>query len=622
MNNLINEISNAEKKHTTYVFHPILAKEEAEVANNELKDILQDYYEGIRDIFYQLCISDDFQYKILITRRAYILYQIFASIFTLCPESRSDNADNFCIKGEFYNSHSLEFINRCENLNEHNFVIFDDIIVHGRTLRNTVNKLLKKSIKLDKITIYCLLKNKDASCLSEDIKKRITVYEPCNEEVWKVLSDELTEIVFKYGQGYTSYIDTYKLQFKNRIGKENLFDSIFEHFSNDKSYKVLERKQLEKFETNYFVAFSKKYDESYKSVSCIRFYEHDNSLICIPYVFVDTVKKENIFKYAFRLLRENNIDKVPRCFFKNDIFQPKFELSTLFLKWTINAIGEKLLAVALDSMDFCVSRIVERRETFWLVDNSDMLTIPESNDLFDIEITYNNEILFCINILKISLKEVKSLLVKQNPTKEEIYDLIQTALIVYSYKIKEEDETRAKNNKDRCFGIRVSDTVDVCWNFIKNNYETTNIDKKDMKNEVMQLFIQNWDCGTASYDFVSYEDENGNYFVSEFMKNGEQVFRSLYEKFQEIYQYYYAYSVRTLTTDVKKLYEFGSYLINHLFGIQKTQAKLFNEYLKINTSYYADVYVVDPTCYPDEAFTIVDNYLETYLTGRDIKDER
>lgn len=612
MSNLINENSGTGNTNSTYVFYPILTKEEAEKAYIEIKDILQDNYDGISSIFYQICISDDFQFKILITRRAYILYQIFASIFTLCPESRPDKANDFCIKGEIYNSHSLDFINNCENLNKKNFMIFDDIIVHGRTLKNTVKKLLEKSIKLEKITICCLLKKEDANCLTKKIEERISIFEICNEEVWKNLSDDLTEIVILYGEGYTSYIDTYKLKLKlkTKNEKRNFFADVWKYFSRNVNYQALTMEYLKKFGTKSFVVFPKNLNKNLHNVNCIRFYEQSDSLIAIPYVFVNSVRKENVFKYGFRLLKENGIDEVPRCFFENDISRPIFELSTLFLKWVINAIGKKLVEDALIPTDFCVSNVIKRRETYYIIDLSDMLTIPNSNELFDTELTYNNEISFCTNTLKKSLKEVNGLIAKQHPIKEEFSDLIQTALIVYSYKIKEEDEIRAKSNIDRCIGIRVFDAVDICWDFIQNNYEITNINQKDIEYEVMRLFIQSWDCGTASYDFVSYKDENGNNFISEFLKNGEQVFRLLYEKFQEIYQYYYAYSVRTLTTDVKKLCEFGSYLISQLYDVQRTQAELFNECLKINTSYYADVYVVDPIDYPDKAFIMADNYLK------------
>ncbi len=164
---------------------PILTATDAEEANVFLQILLQEEYDRIKSIFYEICISKDFQYKVLVTRRAYLLYKIFESIFLLCPETRPDSNMEFHIQGEICNSHSLDSISLSKISSEDHCLIFDDIIVHGRAIENTVEKMEKVDIDIMNISIWCLLENQDANCLSDKIKDKIAAYKICDEKTWK-----------------------------------------------------------------------------------------------------------------------------------------------------------------------------------------------------------------------------------------------------------------------------------------------------------------------------------------------------------------------------------------------------------------------------------------------------
>ena len=47
---------------------------------DNIKDVLGNYYDDIKDFFYNVSVSN-FDYKILITRRSYVLYKIFETDF-------------------------------------------------------------------------------------------------------------------------------------------------------------------------------------------------------------------------------------------------------------------------------------------------------------------------------------------------------------------------------------------------------------------------------------------------------------------------------------------------------------------------------------------------------------
>lgn len=601
-------------------FTPILTKEQAEKANAYMEELFEEEYEEIKEIFYRICISKDFQYKVLVTRRAYLLYEIFASIFLLCPETNPDSLNDFQIYGEVCNSHSLDSINTSENGQEKRYLIFDDIIVHGRTITNTIQKLQEKGIQLEKISVWCLLEKDDINCLSDELKNRVTVYNSCNEEVWKVLSDKLTDIVVRYGKGYTSYIDTYVLS-SSKAGKiSKFFNDLFIHFCNNPNYKAFNLHSLEKFNINAFTVF---YTDNYTEnklhdVGCIRFYEYDDYILCIPYLFIETIKMQDAYPYAFQLLKKYGIDQIPSNFFDHTKSEPIIQLSSLFLKWTVNAIGKKIVEQILDAIGLSIEKTIKRTETFYKVDRSAPIPTPDSNVHIDFYDEANNgDIASCCDILRQSFEESEQIIAINNPVNfssndEFLSKLIQGAFIAYSYKIKEEDENRSKRKENRYIGVRTTDIVNSCFSFLSQKYERNIVDKRKLllqiETEIMSLFIQNWDCGVAAYDFITFKDQYDDVMISAFIKNGEQVFRSLYEYFDTIYQYYYAYSVRTLVTDTQKLRAFGSYLKKALPENMQNQVELFNKYLNINSSYYADVYVVEPKL-SDHAFEIADTYL-------------
>lgn len=195
---------------------------------------------------------------------------------------------------------------------------------------------------------------------------------------------------------------------------------------------------------------------------------------------------------------------------------------------------------------------------------------------------------------------------------EEMRTLLRDAFTAYAYKVREEDETRAWKKRDRCIGLRVSDVVYCFLQFAKQAYNLEDISEElkfNVISEIIALFIENWDCGTSAYDLVTFVDENGKDMVSGFMRNGEQVFRALYDHFSTIYQYFYAYSAQTLSTNISDLCKYGEFLQEKVPLQEKKLVRLFNDYMKLNTGYASDVYVVEPPAISDRAFDLVEEYM-------------
>ncbi len=604
---LLGEDENGNDALTSFTIQTV---EQAKQADAYMKNLFEDEYDRVKEIFYRICTSRDFRYKILVTRRAYLLYKIFASIFSLFPEARPEIEEEYVIRGEICNSHSLDSIDKSEIKEQDRFLIFDDIIVHGRAIKNTVKKVMEKNVVLKNISVWCLFEKENANCLPNDIKERVTVYKICNEEVWKTHSDNVTDVVIRYGSGYTSYIDTYILSGVKQGKTKRTIKGLLNIFNHKDNYQILEISSLEKFDIKGFTVFdTEKYANSkLHEVGCVRLYKYNDCILGIPYLFIGAVKESDVFPYALQLLKKYEVKQIPSIFFIDN--NPNTELSTLFLKWTVNTIGKKLVEQILDIADLSIQKTIRRKETFYRLDNSSLISVPNS----DVPITFcdeadNPDIKFCLNSLFDSFKENGRLTVSENKIKrEDLTELMRGAFIIYAYKIKEEDEKRSQTSQDRYIGIRLTDMLNACYAFLKTISVDSDIIKQQIEIEVMSLFIQAWDCGMSAYDFATFKDHN-NTIVAGFIKNGEQVFRSLYEYFKDAYQYYYAYSARTLITDINKLIIYGSYLEKELPDNMREKIRLFNKYMEMNSSYYADVYVVDPPKKSKDSFEVADKYL-------------
>lgn len=287
-------------------------EDEAKEIYNYMKSLLEpDDYERISDIFYHICTSKDFQYKILVTRRAYLLYEIFAVIFSFVKEARPNHEAEFQIEGKIYNSHSLPLLSTLDaytsDAKKERYLIFDDIIVHGRAISKTFEKLKSKNIDSQNISVWCLLKKKDANCLLDEVNKRITVYRSCDSEAWKTLSDKLTNIVVRHGGGYTSYVDTYRFVFGQEQETKEKFKRIFLNLHNKGNYKLIHLHMSEKFDVKSFIVLENKNISNSNEISCVRFYQYQHYLIVAPYVFLATVKTEDAFSYAVKVLEDNGI---------------------------------------------------------------------------------------------------------------------------------------------------------------------------------------------------------------------------------------------------------------------------------------------------------------------------
>ena len=171
------------------------------INKDEVKLILGRDYEDVKEFFYNV-ITFDCSYKVLVTRRSYVLFKIFESIIL----SELEENPPSIYRGMILNTHSLHLLPKEGNAK---VLIIDDILVNGRTFSKVIDEIIKISPKLD-LSIWCLRGNSDAQFLYL-IKDKIQRVSYVASYEWKRFSDKLTDVIISSNIGYISWVNSYRL---------------------------------------------------------------------------------------------------------------------------------------------------------------------------------------------------------------------------------------------------------------------------------------------------------------------------------------------------------------------------------------------------------------------------
>lgn len=578
----------------------------------------EDQYKYVKEVFFHLCI-EDYTYKLLITRRAYLLFQIFSLLFENDKNEYAEFIDNpedfvFSIKGEVYNSHSLFMLeNAIKGLDEeqskkYTLLVFDDIIIHGRSVSNVYDKLIKKlasdddpknhKIQPEQMYFWCLYKSHETTCLKKEVEERLNVYRPTTNQGWKTISTSLTTAVIASEQGYTSYVDTYRLSnansdlFKYLRGKsENIVKMDFTKLDYDIEGYVVYNDQ------NWLSEQENKRIESY-ATACLRFYVLGADLLIIPYLFIKRVSVEQAFKLAIKLLRAYKIETVPKQFEENKTDK---DWMILFLKWTINRIGQELTKKFFEQMS-CPQDLevklecIKHDETFKGIDefNTDSISMSDQG-LKNEDEKYSQEEVFCQEALKHTLRKYET----TGRSEDATFEALRRVFSEYAAYIKEEDELRAKGESkacpqktERCVGISAADFLKIVY----AHFGVQEKRQKKIQRDSLTLLIMQWDVGHASYNLFDSSVGTTTY-ITGLVRNGEQIFQDIYTLFPNVYPYFQYFIQRSFDYRLEEILKFREYLARvfserqDLTGVDK-ELQEFAGSLQKNSSYFDDAFVI------------------------------
>lgn len=514
---------------------------------DNMKDVLGDYYNDIKVFFYNVGVSN-FDYKILITRRSYVLYKIFETIFKTFPDELSE-CEEWKIVGTICNSHSLKQLEYIyTDLEQKTFLIVDDIIINGRTIKNIYNILKTLNISDNHIKIWTMACNCDALCLDENIELLFGhVNYVCPEE-WKELSNLLTGFIIESNVGYVSFVDSYQI-----LGKslEQIVDSYITVSHNAKIYNS-ENYALSKSAIVSKIIFCDFDDEEivkkFNIIPCIRFYKKRDKLIAIPYVFLPTLKKEDLYEYCNSILSSLGLD-IPIFFEKN-----KFKCDIAFYHWTVQSLCKKLMAEFVNKINAIKILTYFSCDESFLFDKS----VKSNKGYVVLEKFYSNYIFrsknnqFCAEVWEKIIDKDELL---DNSLKQNIEN--------YLIEMRKNDDDRAKQKLERHLGIRLYEMEAI-------------LRKKHVKFDQFQLLtdlIGLWDSGKAS--LVIQEDHDGNVTIIDgYIKHGEQIFVALFELFGSVYNVFYELYRELFETRPVQLLKCATYFD------EKYSINLFSDFVK------------------------------------------
>lgn len=350
-------------------------------------------------------------------------------------------------------------------------LLVDDIIVNGRAITEVFDFLRAMDIGKDCIYIWCDLLNMNANCLSSDAKERLETYREATETGWKAASNIFSQAITIFGRGYTSYIDTYlSYNLDSDVNKAIL------NFLRGDNERIIKSDALKENDVETYICYMELEKNGiigeHKDISCLRFYVYKDAILVIPYLFIDSIKKEKAYDYAVSLLKKFEIVKIPEVF-GIAIQNKNYDLAILFLQWTVNEIGKKLVSdffkdvIKKNGIEEAVCLYVtEHSETFKFEKNtvpppnSDAEYICDSNKYSSADIEY------CSNIFKRKLMD-QGKIEFSNGNEAEQLEMLKAAFKGYKFTVKEEDQRRANTEiptVNRLIGIRPADMVEIVYN--------------------------------------------------------------------------------------------------------------------------------------------------------------
>lgn len=181
----------------------------------------EEYYTKMYNFFLEFSITEKYEYKIIKTRRAFVLYQLFLQVFEDQYKKQYDASfieeydvllervyndcliGNECIMGDFKGKKLL---------------IIDDILIHGRALNSFVDNLFQYGV--EDISVAVLMYNKTAECVKENLNAAIEKitneklrFSTCSQEKsWEEFSNKIVYAIQQSGICYSAFVPQYRLK--------------------------------------------------------------------------------------------------------------------------------------------------------------------------------------------------------------------------------------------------------------------------------------------------------------------------------------------------------------------------------------------------------------------------
>lgn len=170
-----------------------------EVLRADIRSILgEGTFEGIY-AFFEGIFSGDFNVVVLMSRRCLVLCQIFMTFLAADGKNGHPSTLVFCDKAIPY----------ChQKLRDGKIAIVDDILIHGRTVRNMYRQIAGYcSMACPQICVYAA--DAESSDFSAEMRTEIRFDHLMHKEEWRNLSNRIVNCIYAANKPYTSFITAY-----------------------------------------------------------------------------------------------------------------------------------------------------------------------------------------------------------------------------------------------------------------------------------------------------------------------------------------------------------------------------------------------------------------------------
>lgn len=469
---------------------------------NNTKSVLQTDFNNI-ELFFTEIQKGAADYIIFISRRCYILYQIYALIMGWDKENVISDRGLWCYRSKLNMAKSV--------------VIADDMILHGGAMKKVLVRIrhyVPEACKIESY-VYCIYNNAMPVAREHSIKSfTVKTSRDC-----KKLTEKLVRCILVNGIPYTTFAFSWygKACAERDIPKCSKEDKLVQ-FDND----VCEHS--DKWETAFQFALSEavhKLVDVLSDGACLRIYKREDLQTVIPFTFMSRVRAEYVPDY-YHIIKdcfvEAGIDIIAKEFGDALDCGEDVKESVTRDKWVY-------LAALLEC---CITRMIGLLEQ---VGDMFDVTFYEEITKPNMQGTFSTDVVEAINRIDIdsSLKFIERIVANENCFKkyvckatDEIFVNIDTKYtsLVEEYGTKQQDERQSESMSDSCREIIINIFEDMrieydLYNqelrrYIKCNEIIYMLKKYFKMSEILAAQIDTWDQGMAAYEF-EYDEVDGIY---------------------------------------------------------------------------------------------------------------
>lgn len=263
-------------------------------------------------------LESPYEIKVFMMRRFYDLYLALTDdIISYLYEDELPK-----IRGEIMTNLSIVLLEK--DLKGKKILIVDDIMLHGRALREVGNYLLRHGVDEKDIDLQVFLRNEKSKIIKGDILKKVLCEKKVNTNQWRNLSNDIINLFYITGQPYVSYLPYCEIQFEDGtfIFEFVKTTNLIEMTSNALEYYHI-RSYLYLMDQEDEFVLQKKLEFVEQNMIRIYVYEELSKIVIVPYAFLKPMNSDSISAFYLHICSQKNI----HCHYNLDFLTDSTQLA-------------------------------------------------------------------------------------------------------------------------------------------------------------------------------------------------------------------------------------------------------------------------------------------------------